>query len=259
MMSAIPDSTISRVGMRTVVSEGTLTRATGMSSKPVTERSAGTRRPRFWAACSGPDRDDVRRRDERGRRLRQLDEPLEDVDSALEVVARVLQVFGTERLADAVEEGGVRLLALADVAQAAPPGERDAAMAEPREVLEDGVHAVPVVDVDRRDAGRTRSVPERDDGHPRVLEVLDERRPVAQVAEQHDRIAVARLEDAPQRDRLVGAAVGMAEHDVVVAPAGLDGCGLDRAAKKGSVMSRTMTPSSIVRAPRRPRASGLGR
>ena len=54
MMSRMPDSTISRVGMRTVVSAGTLTRATGMSSKPVTERSAGTRSPRFCAAWRAP-------------------------------------------------------------------------------------------------------------------------------------------------------------------------------------------------------------
>ena len=96
-------------------------------------------------------------------------------------------------------------------------------------------------------------------GHARVLEVLDERRPVAQVAEQHDRVAVARLEDAPQRDGLVRAAVGVAEHDVVVAPARLDRDGLDGRGEEGSVMSRTMTPMSIVRAPRRPRARGFGR
>ena len=42
-----------------------------------------------------------------------------------------------------------------------------------------------------------------------------------------DRVAVARLEDAPQRERLVRPAVGMAQDHVVAAPPGLDRHRLD--------------------------------
>src|SRR5690242_12904138 len=45
---------ISASGWRTVVSSGCVARARSMSSKPVTERSSGTRKPRWAAAASAP-------------------------------------------------------------------------------------------------------------------------------------------------------------------------------------------------------------
>ena len=54
-----------------------------------------------------------------------------------------------------------------------------------------------------------------------VAQVLDDARLVAHVAQQDDGVAVARLEDGPQRDRLVGAGVGGAQDHVVAAPASL--------------------------------------
>ena len=64
-------------------------------------------------------------------------------------------------------------------------------------------------------------MPERHDRLARALEALDERGLVAEVAEQQDGVAVARLEHPPELERLVGRALGVAEHDVVAVRLGL--------------------------------------
>ena len=96
------------------------------------------------------------------------------------------------------------------------------------EVVDRGGDAASVVDVDGRDAGERGALPQGDDRHVRCGEVVEEARLVAHVAEQHDAVAVAGLEDGAQRDRLVGLAVGAAEHHVVVAFSGRQRHGFDR-------------------------------
>ena len=102
-----------------------------------------------------------------------------------------------------------------------------------REVVDDGGHAGPVVHADGRDAALPRAVPEGHDRDAGVLEVLDELGSVAQVAQEEDRVAVARLQDAPQRHGFVRALVGVAQDDVVAAPIGLQRGGLDGAGEEG--------------------------
>ena len=65
--------------------------------------------------------------------------------------------------------------------------------------------------------GEGVALPQGDDGHRRRGEVVEQAGLVAHVAEQDDGVAVAGLEHGVQLDRLVGEAVGAAEHDVVVA------------------------------------------
>ena len=75
--------------------------------------------------------------------------------------------------------------------------------------------------------------PECHDRDAGALEVLDEFGSVAQVAQEKDRIAVAGLQDAPQRHGFVRALVGVAQDDVVAAPIGLQRSGLDGAGEEG--------------------------
>ena len=121
----------------------------------------------------------------------------------------------------------------ADVAVRAATDEPEPSMAEPGEMVDGGRDTAAVVDVDRRHAGERGALPHGDDRHVRCREVVEEARLIANVAEQHDAVAVAGLEDGAERDRLVGPAVGAPEHDVVVALARrqrhrLDGGGEER-------------------------------
>ena len=102
-----------------------------------------------------------------------------------------------------------------------------------RRVLQAGVHAGVVVDLDGRELERAGALPERDDRHDRVAQVVEQARLIGHVAEQHDRIAVARLEHRGQRERLFKPAVGVAEHDVVPAAHRLDGKSLDGVREEG--------------------------
>ena len=54
MARSTAQPTISAIGMRRVVSAGTVWAAIRMSSKPTTESSSGTVQPRLWAACRTP-------------------------------------------------------------------------------------------------------------------------------------------------------------------------------------------------------------
>ena len=97
-------------------------------------------------------------------------------------------------------------------------------------------HARAVVDADRREgpaAAAHGAVPEPDDANVRAAQVLDEPPLAAEVAEQHDRVALARLEDGGQRERLVGLGPGVPEDDRVVALLGLDRERLDRRREEG--------------------------
>ena len=73
------------------------------------------------------------------------------------------------------------------------------------------------------------AVPEPDHRHPGVPQILDQPRLVAQVAQEHDRVALARLEHCGQRQRLVGLLARVPEHHRVAAVPGLDRQRLDRA------------------------------
>lgn len=55
---------------------------------------------------------------------------------------------------------------------------------------------------------------------------------VLHVAQQDDGVAMSRLEDGRQRQRLVGPAAGVAEHEVIALPDGRLGQGRDRAGEE---------------------------
>ena len=106
-------------------------------------------------------------------------------------------------------------------------------MAQPDQVLQPGEDARVVVHVDRREFERARTLPERDHGHHRVPQVLEQARLVLHVAEHDDRVAVPGLDDRRQRDGLLEAAVRVAEDDVVAAAHRLHGQGLDGPGEEG--------------------------
>ena len=110
-----------------------------------------------------------------------------------------------------------------------PLDERDPLVAQAHEMVEPGPDAGVVVDVDRRHPQRARALPQPDDGYERIGEVRDQPRLVLEVAEQDDRVAVARLEDRGQGEGLVGAAAGVAEDEVVAVAHRRDRQRLDRA------------------------------
>ena len=65
-------------------------------------------------------------------------------------------------------------------------------------------------------------------GHRRIAQVVEQARLVLHVAEHHDGVGVAGLEDGGQGDPLVHPAVRVAEDDVVAARHRLDRERLDR-------------------------------
>ncbi len=79
-------ASMASVGIRTLVSAGTLTAATGMSSKPVMERSRGTRSPLRWARMQHADGDDVGGCHHGGRRLAEVHQHVEGEAAAAEAV-----------------------------------------------------------------------------------------------------------------------------------------------------------------------------
>ena len=95
-------------------------------------------------------------------------------------------------------------------------------------MVETGGDAGPVVDVHGRELERADALPQGDDRDGRIAEVVEQPWLVLHVAEHDDRVAVAGLEDGRQGERLVDAAVGVAEDDVVAAGHRLDGERLDR-------------------------------
>ena len=101
-------------------------------------------------------------------------------------------------------------------------------MAKPGEVVQPGPDAQAVVDVHRRDIKRARALPECDHRDDRILQVFEQPRLVLHVAQQDDRVAMTGLEDHGQRDRFVGASMGVTEHDVVAVGHRLDRERLDR-------------------------------
>ena len=69
-------------------------------------------------------------------------------------------------------------------------------------------------------------------GTGRTAQVVEQARLVLHVAEQDDRVRVARLEDRREGDALVEPALGVAQHDVVAVAHRLDREGLDRAGEE---------------------------
>ena len=220
---------ISSTGIRTVVSAGTVVAANGMSSKPTIEKSAGTLKPRSNAAWSIPiARTSVDGRD-RGRRLGELEQSLEGGNAAAGRVAGVLDVALAGLDASLRDVVLVRGLTLLDVAEDRIADEGDAPVAEADQMVERGLDAVAVVDVHREEAVVPRAVPDGDDRDVDALEVLDQARLVAHVADDHDRVALSRLEHGRECESLVGALACVAEHDAVAALARLERERVDRA------------------------------
>ena len=149
-------------------------------------------------------------------------------------VDRVATVLVGRGQAVAVDGGHEGVLTLGDVTQpSAWAGEPDARMAEADEVVDDRGDTAPVVDRDGGDAAVPRAVPQGDHRDARVLQLLDEARSIAQVAEEEESIAVTCFEDAGQRLSLLRALVGMAQDHVVAAFVGLQRRRLDGAGEEG--------------------------
>ena len=85
----------------------------------------------------------------------------------------------------------------------------------------------PVVHADTGDQVDLRALPQGDDRHVRVAQVVKQTRLVAHVAQQEDRVALACLEHGRQGVRLGGLRVRVAQDDVVATRPGLGRDGLD--------------------------------
>ena len=83
-----------------------------------------------------------------------------------------------------------------------------------------------------RELERARPLPGGDDRDRRIAQVVEQARLVLHVAEHHDGIGVARLEDGGEGDPLVHPAMRMAEDDVVAAGHRLDRERLDDAGEE---------------------------
>ncbi len=75
-------------------------------------------------------------------------------------------------------------------------------------------------------------MPQSDHRHPGVVEILDQAGLVPEISKQHDRVALARLENGGQRERLIRLLARVAEHHRVSALPGLDRKRLDRACEE---------------------------
>ena len=113
-----------------------------------------------------------------------------------------------------------RRAALLDVAVQALADEPEPPVSELGQMVDRHADPGPVVDVHRVHTVEGLAGPQRDDRDLRGGEVVEQTRLVAHVAEQDDRVAVACLQHGVELDRLVGLAVGAAQHDVVAALAG---------------------------------------
>ena len=96
-------------------------------------------------------------------------------------------------------------------------------------MIERGLDAAAVVDVHREKAVVPRAVPDCDDRDVDALEVPEQARLISHVADDHDRVALARLEHGCEYQSLVGALARMAEHDAVPALPRLERERVDRA------------------------------
>ena len=85
-------------------------------------------------------------------------------------------------------------------------------MPKPGEVIEGVANTGAVVDGDGVEPLDARAVPHRHDRHLALAEVVDQHRLFAEISEEQDRVALARLEDGCQGERLVGARAGMPQH-----------------------------------------------
>ena len=258
MAMRIASATISRTGIRTRRQAWDRRARDGMSSKPVTVRSRGTSSPRSYASWSTrwPARPSRRRWPSAA--------PADPAASPAPGHRSGTRWRPRPRSPPGCPGHGPRMARNASSRSRMSPRRRPPMNAirrcpSPPTWPEDRIDARPIVDCHRRQAGRPRAVPQGDYRHAGVVEVLDELQLVAHVAQQQDRVAVAGLEDAPQGERLVRPTVRMAQDHVVAAPRSLDGDRFDGGREERVGGLRTMTPRSPVRAPRRPRASGLGR
>jgi hypothetical protein len=84
-------------------------------------------------------------------------------------------------------------------------------------VIECHLDPLSVVDVDAREAAMLRAVPDRDNWDVHGFEVGEQLRLVSHVAGDHDRIALPRLQNRRQRQRLVRPLAGVTEDDAVAA------------------------------------------
>ena len=133
-------------------------------------------------------------------------------------------------LGDVILERGLTLL---DVPEHRVTDEGHAPVAEADQMIERGLDAAAVVDVHREKAVVPRAVPDGDDRDVDALEVFEQARLISHVADDHDRVALARLEDGCEYQSLIGALACMAEHDAVPALPRLERKRLDRAREEG--------------------------
>ena len=178
------------------------------------------------------DGDQIRRGDDRGRLVLELEHGSQRRLAPGQAVVDDLDVS----VADPAEASGHELregfLSLPVVAGQPSADERDPFVAELDQVLEAGDDPRPLVDVDGRELERTGALPGGHDRDARIAQVLEEAGLVLHVAEHHDGIGVARLEDGGQGDPLVHPAMRVAEHDVVAAGHRLDRKRLDGAGEE---------------------------
>ncbi len=215
--------------------------------------------PRRRAACEHANRDVVGGRDHRRRGFARRGEAVERVRPRVRIVRRVQHVLVAWRHAEVgqpLDEPGDPL---AHVDQAALADESEPAVTEAGEVIDGGVDAAAVVDVQRVHALDRVALPQRHRRDAGGGEVVEQAGLVAHVAEQDDRVAVPGLEHGVQLDRLVGRAVGAAEHDVVVALAGTGRHRLDHRREEGVGDLAHDDAEQHRGGPAQARASGLGR
>ncbi len=207
--------------------------ANGMSSKPTTEKSAGTWNPRSKAAWRTPiARTSVDAATAVGGSV-ELQERFEGRNATAGRIPGVLDVAVTRldaSLSDVLLVGGLTLL---DVAEDWIAHEGDTPVAKADQMVERRVDAVAVVDVHGEEAVVPRAVPDGDDRNVDALEVPDQARLVSHVADDHDRVALSRLQHRCQCQRLVGALACVAEHDAVPAVTRLERERVDGAREEG--------------------------
>ena len=126
MARSIAARTIALVGMRTVVSAGTPTSATGMSSKPLMLTSPGTSQTAALRGVEHAHGDDVGGRYDGGRPVAQVHQLVEGRRATKVVVHGLLAVGVGDGQAVAMHRGYVGVFALGHVAQAPRAREGDA-------------------------------------------------------------------------------------------------------------------------------------
>ena len=259
---AVPTAsrTISAIGIRSVVRAGTVWAAMRMSSKPTTDSRSGTDAPIMCAAWSTPMATRSVDVQTGGRRLGQLEQGAQRLLAAGERVLDALEVAVGHAAEALGHELDVGVLALPEVALQVGAHERDPPMAQVDDVVEAGPDAGPVVGLGGRELERAGALPHGHDRHGRAPQVVEQARLVLHVAEQHDGVGVAGLEDRGQRDALVEPALGVAEDDVVAVAHRLDREGLDGAGEERVAEVAHDRPDEHRRGAAQARApAGLGR